>query len=278
MKKKLLNFMVTFFLFVFTFGFTTCKLDDIFLDIYAPAHFFMPLSTFEYEDAGVIKTCIQYQNGYTVSQGRKLIKVAGGKGLNSTGTTESFTLGPGLSISERLNAKWIIRKAETSIANKTADAITLIFEQKYAELANYIGYNGHQQSGMFNGSEGFNAGIYIDRPIGVWDESIWIPLGWGDSTGEYGLWINVPGISFLIYNRQQEKVYIVKNEFVKIWKPHWGDPVNDMGIHSFKVDGQNFTRTSQLFINGYVHMDGSVPAWVPAEYRNVGGEHTYTLK
>jgi hypothetical protein len=264
---------VTTLVFVVTFGFTTCKLDDILLDLYIPSHFYTVQEIFETNDG----TCTIYCNGYAISQNNKLVKVVGSKRLNNTGT-ESFNIAPGFDVSERLNAGWVVRKAESSIAGKTAVQISLLFEQKYAELANWIGYDGNPRTGNFAGPEGFNAGVYIDRPIGILEESIWIPLGWGDSTGEYKLWINVPGVSFLVYNRQQAKVFIVKDELVKIWQPNWGDPVNDRGNHGFKVNGQDFTRDSQLFINGYVHTVDSAPVWVPAEYAYVGGEHTYTLK
>ncbi|MCL2479498.1 MAG: hypothetical protein FWF22_08350, partial [Treponema sp.] len=251
------------------------------------AHFHAVIDAFEYDNIQYVN----YQNGYaawtngtingnTVTGGT-LIKVVGSKCFSPDGT-ESFRISNDLNLSHGLNAGWIIQKATGAIAGKTAAKISLIFERYYADLANFTGYNGGAQSGSFSGAEGYNAGIYIDRPIQQWDASIWIPMAWGESrstggklTGKNDTWWLLPGVSYLVYNRVQEKVFIVKDEFVDIWMPQWGDPINEAGNHTFNVNGVSITCKSQLFNNGYAYMDSLTPVWVPAIYNHSAGGHDY---
>jgi len=296
-KNKLIYSALSFMLAAFVLS--TCasapnrKLKS---DPAVPLQFWMAMEAFEYNGFQYVN----HQNGYVVYSGGtikgnnvengRIVKVIASKNFHSLRRQESF-MGFTGGFANRLTVDyWIIRQpaAGTSIAGVEAEKLGRMFRDKYAQLAGYIGYRGTiSERGRFIEGEKFNAGIWLDRAIEEIGDSIWLPMAWGDSTGRGGKDLvrlnknsefpiaSFSGVSYLLYNREQAEVYIVKDQFVDIWQPTWGDPLNDIGGHTFTVNGESITRRSQLFLNGYACMDGDKPVWTAAKYIFINGEHTY---
>jgi hypothetical protein len=264
-----------------------------------PMQFWGEMEAFEYNGMQYVN----HRNGYVVYSGGNIkgnngvggrnIKIVGSKNFNAIKKQETF-LGFTNGFIQRLIVNgWILSyDPQMSVAGVEAKKLVRAFQDKYAELAGYVGYVGGgiwsvPERGRFAEGEKFNTGIWLDRIIEEIGDSIWLPMAWGDSTSKGGKDLvklnknskypiaSFSGVSFLLYNRQQEKVYVVKDEFADIWAPSWGDPINDIDAHTFIANGKSVTQKSQLFLNGYAYIDGTTPVWVPSAYSYMNGEHTY---
>ena len=296
-KSKMVEFAVMALLVVCAIVVTACaSVSQRSNAMHVPTQFWTAMEAFEYEGMQYVN----HQNGYVIYkggtirgtnvEGGRVVKIVASKNFHQLRRLESF-MGFTGGFANRLTVNyWVIRDPApgTTVAGVEAEKLGRAFRDKYAELAGYVGYRGTiSERGRFTEGEQFNTGIWLDRAIEEIGDSIWLPMAWGDSTSNGGNDLarlnrdsdfpidSFAGVSFLLYNRQQEKVYIVKDRFADIWQPSWGDPLNDIGDHTFTVNGASITQNSQLFLNGYAYMNGSRPVWVGARYTNTDGVHTY---